>query len=141
MRINQLYCTMVKFTQKEVDFLENNEACRIATVHKNMPHVTPVTYYFEDGLFYIATDYDTRKYSNLKKNPKAAITVDIYLAGKHKAVIVQGNTEFIEKGKEYKRLYDVFYEKFDWVRKMPWTEGEAPFVKIIPKTKKSWGLT
>ena len=131
---------MIKFTQKEIEFLQNNEACRIATSHDNIPHVTPVTYYFEDGFFYLATDYDTKKYSNLKKNNKIAITVDIYMSGKHKAVIVQGTTEFIEKGLEYKRLYEIFYKKFSWVRDNPWKEGEAPFVKIKPKTKTSWGL-
>ena len=129
---------MVKFTPKEVDFLQKNEACRIATSHNDLPHVTPVTYYFEDGFFYIATDYDTRKYSNMKHNNKAAICMDIYSAGKHKAVLVQGTAEFIEKGPEFKRLYEIFYKKFYWVRETPWKEGEAPFVKIIPKSKTSW---
>ena len=132
--------TMLKFTQKEIEFLQNNEACRIATSHDDIPQVTPVTYYFEDGFFYLATDYDTKKYSNLKQNNKIAITVDIYTSEKHKAVIVQGTTEFIEKGSEYKRLYEIFYKKFSWVRDNPWKEGEAPFVKIKPKTKTSWGL-
>lgn len=129
---------MIEFTQKEIEFLKKNEACRIATSHDNIPHVTPVTYYFEDGFFYLATDYDTKKYSNLKKNNKIAITVDIYMSGKHRAVIVQGTTEFIEEGPEYKRLYEIFYKKFSWVRENPWKEGEAPFVKIKPKTKTSW---
>lgn len=131
---------MIKFTQKEIDFLQNNEACRIATAHDNIPHVVPVTYYFENGNFYIAVDYDTKKYSNLKKNNRAAITVDIYSAGKHRAVIVQGTTEFIEKGAEFQRLYEIFYKRFSWVRENPWKEDEAPFVKISPKTKTSWGL-
>ena len=131
---------MVKFTRKEIDFLENNEACRISTSHKDMPHVTPVTYYFENGYFYIATDYNTKKHSNLMKNKNAAIAIDIYLAGKHKAVIVQGATEFIERGPDFKRLYDIFYKKFSWVKEMPWKEGEAPFVKITPQKKTSWGL-
>jgi nitroimidazol reductase NimA-like FMN-containing flavoprotein (pyridoxamine 5'-phosphate oxidase superfamily) len=130
---------MIKFTQKEINFLQNNEACRIATAHDNIPHVVPVTYYFENGNFYIAIDFDTKKYSNLKKNNRAAITVDIY-SGKHKAVIVQGTTEFIEKGAEFQRLYETFYKRFSWVRENPWKEGEAPFVKISPKTKTSWGL-
>ena len=131
---------MVEFTQKEIDFLENNEACRIATSHKDIPHVTPVTYYFENGYFYIATDYNTKKYSNLKKNKNVAITVDIYLAGKHKAVIIQGTAKFIERSIDFKRLYDIFYKKFSWVKEMPWKESEAPFVKITPQKKTSWGL-
>ncbi len=131
---------MVRFTLKEIGFLKKNEACRIATSHDDIPHVTPVTYYFDDGYFYIATDYDTKKYANLKKNNKIALTVDIYSDGKHKAVIIQGTAEFIEKATEFKKLYKVFHEKFSWVREMPWKEGEAPFVKIKPLKKTSWGL-
>lgn len=131
---------MVRFTLKEIGFLEKNEACRIATSYDDIPHVTPVTYYFDDGYFYIATDYDTKKYANLKKNNKVALTVDIYSDGKHKAVIIQGTAEFIERGTEFKKLYKVFHEKFSWVREMPWKEGEAPFVKIKPLKKTSWGL-
>ncbi len=131
---------MVKFNKKEIGFLQENEACRIATLHNNVPHITPVTYYFENGFLYFATDYDTRKYKNLQKNNRIAIVVDIYKAGGNKAVIIQGTTEFIEKGPEFKRLYRIFYRKFSWVKEMPWKEGEAPFIKIIPKTKTSWGL-
>jgi len=131
---------MLKFTIKESQFLKENEACRIATSQNNIPHIAPVSYYFEDGFFYFATDYDTKKYANLKKNNKIAISVDIYSPSQHKAVVVQGSTTFIEKGPQFKRLYEIFYKKFAWVRENPWKENEAPFVKITPKTKTSWGL-
>jgi nitroimidazol reductase NimA-like FMN-containing flavoprotein (pyridoxamine 5'-phosphate oxidase superfamily) len=131
---------VIKFTIKESKFLKENEVCRIATCTKDVPHIAPVTYYFVDGFFYFATDYDTKKYANLKKNDKIAISVDIYLPGKHKAVVVQGHTTFIEKGPQFKKLYEIFYKKFAWVREDPWKENEAPFVKITPKTKISWGL-
>ena len=132
--------TVVKFTRKEVKFLRDNEGCRIATISGGIPHIAPVTYYFEDGFFYFATDYDTKKYANLKKNKNIAISVDIYSPGKHKAVIVQGLASFIDRGKEFKRLYGIFYKNYPWVRAMPWKEGEAPFVKIRPNTKASWGI-
>jgi uncharacterized protein len=131
---------VIKFTIKESEFLKENEGCRIATCAKDVPHIAPVTYYFEDGFFYFATDYDTKKYANLKNNDKIAISVDIYLPEKHKAVVVQGSTTFIEKGPQFKKLYEIFYKKFAWVRENPWKENEAPFVKITPKTKISWGL-
>jgi uncharacterized protein len=131
---------MVKFTRSEIKFLSANEGCRVATSERDIPHIAPVTYYFEVGYFYFATDYDTKKYSNLKKNKKIAISVDIYSPGKHKGIVVQGVANFIEKGKEFKRLYDIFYKNFAWVRAMPWKEGEAPFVKITPKRKVSWGI-
>ncbi len=131
---------MVKFTTKESKFLKKNEGCRVATSAKDLPHIAPVTYYFEDGFFYFATDHDTKKYANLKQNNKIAISVDIYAPGKHKAVIVHGTTTFIDNGLQFKRLYDIFYKKFVWVRENPWKENEAPFVKVKPKTKFSWGL-
>ena len=131
---------MIKFTIKESDFLKENEGCRISTCTSDVPHIAPVTYYFEDGFFYFATDYDTKKYANLKKNNRIAISVDIYSPSQHKAVVVQGSTTFIEKGPQFKRLYEIFYKKFALVRENPWKEKEAPFVKITPKTKISWGL-
>ncbi|HEX5457012.1 MAG TPA: pyridoxamine 5'-phosphate oxidase family protein [Candidatus Nitrosotalea sp.] len=131
---------MIKFTIKETEFLKENEGCRIATCTSDVPHIAPVSYYFEDGFFYFATDYDTKKYANLKKNNKIAISVDIYSPSQHKAVVVQGSTVFIEKGPQFKRLYEIFYKKFAWVREDPWKEEEAPFVKITPRTKTSWGL-
>ncbi|HJW20408.1 MAG TPA: pyridoxamine 5'-phosphate oxidase family protein [Candidatus Nitrosotalea sp.] len=131
---------MMKFTIKESEFLKENEGCRIATCTNDVPHIAPVSYYFEDSFFYFATDYDTKKYANLKKNNKIAISVDLYLPGQHKAVVVQGSTTFIEKGPQFKKLYEIFFKKFAWVRDDPWKEEEAPFVKITPKTKISWGL-
>jgi hypothetical protein len=46
----------------------------------------------------------------------------------------------LERGEEYKEVYKKFYEKFLWVRRDPWNEGEAPLIKVIPVKKISWGL-
>ncbi len=131
---------MIKFTDKEKDFLKNIEEARLATSHDNIPHVKPVSFVFADNSIIIATDYNTRTFNNIKSNSKIGIVVDIYKSGNHKAVCVQGDTEIIEEGKEFKKFYDIFYNKFAWVRKDPWIEKEAPFLKIIPKNKVSWGL-
>lgn len=132
---------MIKFSEKEKNFLTSVEEARLATANKSMPHVKPVSFIFENGAFFIATDYSTRTYKNIKENKKAAIAVDIYKIGGHRAVLVQGKVEIIEEGTEFKEIYAKFFEKFEWVRHDPWKEGEAPFLKIIPLTKVSWGLT
>ncbi len=116
------------------------EECRVATTHDNMPHVKPVSYIYENETILIATDYDTRMYKNLLKNPKAAVSIDIYKNKGHKAVVLQGNVKIIEKGDEFLRIYKKFHEKFQWVKDQPWEENEAPFIKILPITKSSWGL-
>ena len=131
---------MIEFSKKETEFLESLEEARIATSHNNIPHVKPVSFVFHEGTIIVATDYDTRAFTNIKINSNTAITIDIYKSGDHKAVCIQGKSEIIEKGLEFKKFYDIFYEKFQWVRNDPWKENEAPFLKIIPNNKVSWGL-
>jgi uncharacterized protein len=131
----------IEFTKIEEKFLLENEACRVATSHNDIPHVTPVTYIYEKGYFFIATDYDTRKYKNLKVNKNIGLAVDVYNSSvENKAVIIQGTVDIIERGEEFKRLYKKFEKKFEWVRNDPWKEGEAPFIKIKPFNKVNWGL-
>jgi uncharacterized protein len=131
--------TKVNLSTEETDFLKNNEMCRFATAsRKGEPHVVPVSYVWDQDRVYIVTDYGTRKLKNLKENPQAAILVD---SGEtRKLLLISGPVEIIEKGEEYRRLYKLFYSKLDWVKRDPWKEGEAPFVKITPTFKTGWGL-
>ncbi len=128
----------VKLNQKETDFISKHEVCRMATSVDNKPHVTPVCYVFVDGYFFIATDYGTRKYQNLLKNKSVSFVIDTYQP--NKAVMIEGEAQIIEKGDEFKMIYEKFYKKFSWVRATPWKEGEAPFIKVKPLKKVSWGL-
>ncbi|WP_428327024.1 pyridoxamine 5'-phosphate oxidase family protein [Nitrosopumilus sp.] len=131
---------MIEFNEKETEFLNSLEEARIATSHDDIPHVKPVSFVLNGNAIIIATDYETRTYKNLKINLNSSVIIDIYKSGGHKAILIQGTTEIIENGNEFKKLYDVFFEKFEWVRREPWKENEAPFLKIIPKNKISWGL-
>ena len=129
----------VKLSPKEVKFLEENEMCRFATASKTgEPHVVPVSYVWQDNYAYIVTDYGTRKLRNLRENPQAAILVDT--SGTQKLLLISGPVELIEKGEEYRRLYKLFHSKLGWVKRDPWKEGEAPFVKLTPTFKSGWGL-
>ena len=131
---------MKGFNEKEIIFLKSLEGARIATSHDNISHVKPVSYVYHNNTILVATDYNTKTFSNIKLNQHAAIVVDIYKSGDHKSICIQGKTEIIEKGTEFKKFYDIFYKKFEWVKKDPWKEGEAPFLKIIPNNKISWGV-
>ena len=131
---------MVSFSKKEEAFLQNMEEARIATSHKDTPHVKPVSYLYDGGAIWVATDYETRMYKNLLENKKTAISIDVYKNNGHKAVCIQGNASIIKNGKEFSDIYKKFHKKFEWVRNQPWVENEAPFVKIIPFRISSWGL-
>ena len=68
------------------------------------------------------------------------MVIDHYKPGGHKAICLQGNATIIERGEEFAQIYQLFYKKFKWVREDPWKEDEAPFLKIIPSNKTSWGM-
>lgn len=130
----------VKVTQKERKFLLENEVCRIATSLDDVPHVVPVAYIYDKDAITFVTDYGTRKYKNLEVNKNVSVVVDVYdPSGENKAIILQGKAVIIERGAEYKRLYQIFNKRFEWVRKNPWKEGEAPFVRVDAFNKVSWG--
>ena len=130
---------MPEFTSAERRFLEKNEIARLASISaEGMPHVVPVSYVFRDNVFLIAVDYGTKKYRNLLRNRKVALVVDTL--SPNRAIMVQGHAVIFEKGVEFRRAYEIFHERFTWVRADPWNEGEAPFIRIKPVTKASWGL-
>ena len=131
--------SQVKLSVKEIDFLKSNELCRFATASgKGEPHVVPVSYVWDRVYAYIVTDYGTRKLKNLRENPHAAVLVDS--AGTQRLLLISGPVEIIEKGEEYRRLYELFHSKLSWVKRDPWKEGEAPFIKVTPSFKAGWGL-
>ena len=136
--------TVVQFPEAEKRFLKHHEVCRVATSYNDIPHVTPVNFVFDDddgSFFYFATDYHTTKFRNLAKNKRSTLVVDVYNSSvDNKAIIVQGVVEFVERGEKFQKLYNIFHEKFEWVREEPWKEGEAPFVKVKPLHKVSWGF-
>jgi nitroimidazol reductase NimA-like FMN-containing flavoprotein (pyridoxamine 5'-phosphate oxidase superfamily) len=129
---------MVKFTSKDLAFINKYEVCRLATVGNNKPHIAPVCYMFINNHFYIATDYNTKKYRNIRNNNNVSLVIDVYKP--NRAVLIEGEVDIIEEGEEFREVYGKFYKKFDWVRKTPWKEKEAPFIKIKPLKKISWGL-
>ena len=125
---------------EELQFLDGNECCRLATSFRNKPHVVPVCYVFTDGSFYISTEYDTKKLRNVKNNNFVSLVVDIYLPQNHKGIVICGGAQLVEKGMLFQKIYAIFFNKFDWVRNDPWTECESTFLKIQPNSKVSWGL-
>ena len=131
---------ILELTIEELNFINKNECCRLATCFRNKPHVVPVSYIFFEGLIYIATDYKTKKLSNIKNNPYASIVIDIYKPFTNKGIVINGDVELIENGKSFNDIYDLFFNKFEWVRMNPWNEREAPFLKIIPTSKARWGF-
>jgi PPOX class probable F420-dependent enzyme len=124
-------------TTRELSFLKSHELCRLATVSKDSrPHVVPVIYALDGENIVIAVDYGTKKLKNLKQNKKVALVVDEYRP--NHAVMVEGDCEILERGKEYLRLLKILFDRFEYYRKNPWDEGESPILKIRPTKAVMW---
>ena len=132
---------MIQFFGNELKFILDNEICRIATSKNNVPHVIPVCYIYKNNNIFFATDYKTKKYTNLITNKRISVIIDVFdKKNGNKGIYISGIASILEKGKEFKDLFEIFYNKFEWVKRDPWKEGEAPFVKIQIIKKVSWGL-
>ena len=130
---------MVRFSEKELRFLQKHEVCRLATASKEaVPHVVPVIYALDGDRFVIAVDYGTKKLKNVKENPVASLVVDDY--GPNRAVFVLGKCQVVERGKEYLRLLKILFDRFEFYKKNPWGEGESPIFVVVPDKVLSWGL-
>lgn len=122
---------------RQLAFLKAHEICRLATASKDAkPHVVPVIYAVDGEDVVIAIDYKTKKLSNLRENPRAALIVDEFRP--NRGLMVEGDCEILERGKEYLRLLQVLFDKFDYYRKNPWGEGESPILKVRPAKAVSW---
>ena len=132
---------MTKFNTAQIAFLKKQEVCRLATASKEgMPHVTPVIYAMDGNSFIVAIDYGTKKLANLRANPLASLVVDEF-SKKHRAIMVQGRCEILERGADYRRLLGILFDRFEYYRKNPWGEGESPIIRVSADKVVSWGFT
>ena len=128
---------MAALKTRETKFLQAHELCRLATASKGCrPHVVPVIYALDGEDIVIAVDYKTKKLKNLRENPKVALVVDEYRP--NRGLMVEGDCEIFERGKEYLRLLQILFDRFVFYRRNPWGEGESPILKIRPTKVVMW---
>lgn len=128
---------MGTLTSEQFGFLRSHELCRLATASKDArPHVVPVIYAMDGEDVIVAVDYGTKKLRNVKQNSRVALVVDEYHP--NRAVMVEGECEILERGKEYLRLLGALFDKFETYRKNPWGEGESPILRIRPTKAVMW---
>ena len=124
-------------TPRQLSFLKTHELCRLATASNDArPHVVPVIYAIDGENLIVAIDYGTKKLKNLRENKRVALVVDDYRP--NHAVMVEGDCDILERGREYQRLLQLLFDRFEYYRKNPWGEGESPILKIKPTKALSW---
>ena len=124
--------------------IEWERICRVGTTgKKGVPHVVPVCHVLSRGKIYFASGKDARKVSNLRENPRAAVTVDLYSdAWSHlKGVMVQGSVKFIEKGPRFRSIRKLLYEKYpQYPDEAAIGERDSVVIEVTPRKVFSWGV-
>jgi len=124
-------------TPRQASFLRSHEPCRLATASKEgKPHVVPVIYALDGEDVVVAVDYGTKKLGNLRQNRQVALVVDEFKP--NKGLMIEGDCEILERGKEYLRLLQILFDRFEYYRKNPWSEGESPILRIRPVKAAMW---
>lgn len=124
-------------------FLEVERVCRVATVGRDgMPHLV-VCHVLADGKVYFATDNESMKLKNLRRNPRLALAADLYsedwprLAG----VLLQGTVRVVSRGSEFRKIRALLYKKYpQYPREAALEEGEVVMVELVPTRVVSWGF-
>ncbi len=96
----------------------------------------PVIYALDGENVIIAVDYKTKKLRNLMENHKVALVVDEFHP--NRGLMIEGDCEIFERGKEYLRLLQILFDKFVFYRNNPWGEGESPILRIQPTKVITW---
>ena len=83
---------IVKFSEKEIRFLNYMRVGRLATTDGEGIHLVPICPVFDATVFYMATHAKTRKVRNLRKNNKATLLIDQYSEDwmRHVAAMMMG---------------------------------------------------
>ena len=126
-----------------MDYLNRHLYGNLATVNSDdprQPHAATVAYVNDGFNLYFTTSVKTRKFSNLKKNPKAAMTIDewknepnwLELTG----IQMEGTIEVVRE-QEASSVFGIYAEKFPVVKVFP-PNHDYRFLKLTPR--KIWLL-
>ena len=131
--------------KKEIAKLVGRErVCRVATAPPNggVPHVVPVCHVMADGKLYFGSERGAKKVKNLRANPHAALTVDLYSEdwSALKGVMIQGTATLLERGPFFRKVRRLLYLKYpQYPEDVGLEEGDV-IVEITPAHVFSWGL-
>ena len=140
---------MGAFSQKELEYLKEQEVGRLATVsRKQIPQVTLVAFGVDEDRVYVNIQHTSKKARNIRSNPRVSFVVDDFppfdgtAEGLH-GVLISGKAELISSGELHEKGRDLIYEKFPgYEEAFPIREdGYSKYILVINPIKvSSWGL-
>ncbi|HEU5321647.1 MAG TPA: pyridoxamine 5'-phosphate oxidase family protein [Methylomirabilota bacterium] len=133
-----------RLTGKVARLVERERVCRVATASADgVPHLVPVCHALVDGRICFGSGRTGRKVRNLRANPRATVTVDLYAEDwPHlKGVMVQGTARLVERGPRFRRLRARLYAKYpQYARDAALGESDSVIVEVTPTHVFAWGL-
>lgn len=135
-------------TPNERDFIASHRVARLATADAGgRPHVIPVCYVLDDGVFYSALDLkpkrvealNLKRVRNILENPSVALVFDDYSEDWDTLayVLVHGTASLVSSKEEQQQAERLLREKYpQYENLLP--EG-APVLCIEIERIKSWG--
>jgi PPOX class probable F420-dependent enzyme len=106
----------VQLTPGEREIVRWARVARFATIGEDAgPHVVPISPVLEGDTVLFATDEESVKVRNIRRNPHVALVFDDYLedwGSRLRAVMVRGTARVLDHGPEWDRIRGLLYRKF-----------------------------
>jgi nitroimidazol reductase NimA-like FMN-containing flavoprotein (pyridoxamine 5'-phosphate oxidase superfamily) len=131
----------VKFSEKEIRFLNYMRVGRLGTTDGEAIHLVPICPVFDGNAFYMATHAKTRKVRNLRKNKDATLLIDQYSEDwmRHVATMMTGTVDVIEQGAEFEKAKALLKAKFQQYSELfPIEAGESVILRFNPAKAVTW---
>jgi hypothetical protein len=106
--------------------------------------VVPISPVLDLDRLVFATETNTVKVRNIRRNPTVAVAFDEYHEDWSllKQVLLSGGAYFIESGPEFARDRALLYEKYpQYEGSSPIEEGESVIVEIEVEGASTWGFS
>ena len=131
----------MRMTKAQAKMLERERVAHVATVGDGMPHLVPVCHVLAGGKLYFGSGRRGRKVLNVRKNPRLAMTVDLYSddLSHITGVMVQGRGRVIERGPRFRRLRRRLYAKYpQYSKEAALGDSDSVIVELTPTHVFSW---
>ena len=134
----------MRLKKAQAQFVQWERVCRVATAASGgWPHSVPVCHVLWNGKVYFGSGRGARKVRNLKANPRATVTVDLYSDAWEslKGVMVQGTARLIQHGPRFRKIRALLYTKYpQYPREAALDEKDSVIVEVTPTRIFSWGF-
>ena len=145
------------FSESERKFIDNLRVARISTINPNdnFPHIVPICYVFDGGVFYTSLGKTSKRIKNLSKRSQVSLLFDDYvekdgnwiiLKGvlvKVKALVLNYTNHLEQFMKGWNKLIEKYPQYKAWANKdlTPTDPDRRRIMLLTPLKKTSWGFS